>query len=148
MAESHVISALTSKHAELAGLIQHHEKEVIRLTDELNTITRAIRIFQPDYPINKIKLKQHRQHSQFFKKGEGYKLVLDILREATEPMSTTAIASEAIRRKGLELNTKERSQVRNSIFGTLSTQVKRGVIVSSGKVDSESMWAVKRLDEQ
>ena len=35
MAESHVVSGLVSKRAEMAGLIEHHQKEITRLSSDL-----------------------------------------------------------------------------------------------------------------
>ncbi len=50
MAESHVVSALISKRAEMAGLIEHQQKEMGRLADDLAHLDATLRLFFPEDP--------------------------------------------------------------------------------------------------
>ena len=88
MAETHVISALTSKRSELAGLVAFHSKEIGRIAEEVKALDATIKLFEPEYRINSIKPKRYQRKSQFFKHGEDHKLVLEILRDAKVPIST------------------------------------------------------------
>jgi hypothetical protein len=45
MSESHVVSGLVAKRSELAGLIDHHQKEIDRLTGDLVHLDAAIKLF-------------------------------------------------------------------------------------------------------
>ncbi len=45
MAESHVVMALISKRAELAGLIEHQQKEMGRLADDLAHLDATFKLF-------------------------------------------------------------------------------------------------------
>ena len=47
MAEIHVVMALISTHAELAGLVEHHQKEMGRLADDLAHLDATLRLFSP-----------------------------------------------------------------------------------------------------
>lgn len=49
MAQSHVISALTSKRAELSGKIKQLQAEIVSLEEQLDHIDGSIKIFDPDY---------------------------------------------------------------------------------------------------
>lgn len=52
MAGSHVISALTSKRSELAGIVQRYKQEITRLSEEVKTLDAVIKLFEPEYPIH------------------------------------------------------------------------------------------------
>jgi hypothetical protein len=45
MAESHVVTALVSKRAEMAGLIEHHRKEMGRLATDLAHLDATLKLF-------------------------------------------------------------------------------------------------------
>ena len=54
MADSHVISALVKKRAELRGDIIHYKQLLSSLDKDLQTIDATIKIFDVDYDISSI----------------------------------------------------------------------------------------------
>ena len=142
MAETHVISALTSKRSELAGVIAFHSKEIVRIAEEVKALDATIKLFEPEYRINAIKPKRYQRKNQFFKQGEAHKLILDILRDAKTPISTPVIAEEAQRRKGLVIDDKALPAFKASIGGVLARQRALGLITEMGKDKGASVWAV------
>ncbi|MDD5277863.1 MAG: hypothetical protein PHR16_17540, partial [Methylovulum sp.] len=131
MAETHVISALTAKRSELAGLVAHHRKEMIRFSEEVKTIDATIKLFEPDYRIQTIKTKRHQKKNDFFKHGEAHRLILDILREAGKPLSTNDIAQAVMSVKGIECGHEKALQA--SILTILHRQKKSGLVGTTGK---------------
>lgn len=142
MAESHVISALTSKRSELAGVIAFHSKEIGRITEEVKALDATIKLFDPEYRINAIKPKRYLRKNQFFKHGEAHKLVLEILRDAKSPISTVVIAEEAQRRIGLVMDDNALAAFKGSIGGVLARQKSQGLITEVGKDKGASVWTV------
>ena len=142
MAETHVISALTSKRSELAGLAVFHNKEIDRIAEEVKALDATIKLFEPEYRISSIKPKRYQRKNQFFKHGEAHKLILDILRDAKTPISTLVIAEEAKRRKGLVIDDTALPAFKGSIGGVLARQRKQGLITEVGKDKGASVWAV------
>jgi hypothetical protein len=51
MAESHVVSGLVAKRSELAGLVQHYQSEISRLTGDLHHLDAAIKLFAPEFDL-------------------------------------------------------------------------------------------------
>ena len=70
MAESHVISALVSKHSELQGNIKYYQDIVLKLRSELETIDKAIAIFDPSYKTTFIQAKRI-SNASYFPHGES-----------------------------------------------------------------------------
>lgn len=130
MAESHVISALTAKRAELAGLIDHHRKEITRISDEVKTLDATIRIFEPEYRISLIKKKRFQKKNEFFKHGEGGRTIMDILRESGEKLSTNAVTKIVAQKCGIEAEKEKALQA--TVLAILHSQCKNGVVESSG----------------
>ena len=78
MAESHVISALAAKHAELQGRIKSYQEAIKEARDEVSTISKSIKIFDPNYDLRKIALKKTRE--RYFKHKELIKLVIEYIK--------------------------------------------------------------------
>jgi hypothetical protein len=79
MPQSHIISALTAKHAQLQGQITRQKELIKTLTNELETISKTILIFEPNFKLNEIKSKSVRAIS-YFKRGELTREILECLK--------------------------------------------------------------------
>ena len=55
--ESHVVSALTDKRAELLGLIEHHQAHIQRLSINIDQLVTTMLLFDADYDFKKAKSK-------------------------------------------------------------------------------------------
>ena len=75
MVESHVISALVAKHAELQGRIKSYQEAIKEARDEISTISKSINIFDPNYDLRKIAPKKTRE--RYFKHKELTRLVIE-----------------------------------------------------------------------
>lgn len=102
MAETHVISALVKRRAELTGEIEYTQQRVKQLVANLEALDNTIRLFDADYRVEAIKPKGFRPPSDWANRGEMSRLVLDILRQAAEPLTTQDIARELIVSRGLD----------------------------------------------
>jgi hypothetical protein len=121
MAEPHVISALSNKRAELAGIVSQLERQLAQQQANLAHLDATMRLFDPDIRPNRIPPKQPRARSVWFRPGECLRLIYDALREAAHPMTTHQLAERIIRVKGLPIaDDRQRALVQKTIFGSLN----------------------------
>ncbi|WP_024927480.1 MULTISPECIES: hypothetical protein [unclassified Mesorhizobium] len=57
MTQSHVLSGLIAKRAELSGKMEHHQAQVRQLVMEIDALDQTLRLFDPDIDLAEIKPK-------------------------------------------------------------------------------------------
>jgi hypothetical protein len=135
MSESHVVSALVAKRAELTGLIEHFQSQIRQISMDVDHLDATLQLFDPDYDLSSIKPKGIRSSNPWFAKGEISRLALDALRTASAALSTCDIAEVLIARKGIVIaGTKERDRLIKSLLGALQQIRKRGAVEIVGRV--------------
>lgn len=126
MAETHVISALIAKRSELAGIAEHHKKEMNRIVEEIRSLDSAIKLFEPEYRVHGIKTKRYTKKNIFFQRGESNRTILDILRISKEPISTNQIAETIAATKGIGSDALD--DLKATVLSTLHRQRKAGLV--------------------
>jgi hypothetical protein len=80
-----------------------------------------MRLFDPNMRPDKIRPKQPRARSVWFRPGECLRLIYDALREAAQPMTTHQLAERIIRLKALPIaDDRQRALVQKTILGSLN----------------------------
>jgi hypothetical protein len=85
MADSHVVSALTNKRAEIAGMIARAQQQIAQFRADLAHVDATIRLFAPAMEPETIPPKRIRQSDLRFEPGGLSRCVLDALRRAGAP---------------------------------------------------------------
>ncbi len=101
MAESHVVTALIDKYAEISGKLLANESEGITLRAALAHLDAAIHLFKGDYDVRTIAPRRKYTPSPHFERGGYSRVAMDVLREATEPLTAREIARLALERQGI-----------------------------------------------
>lgn len=142
MAESHVVSGLIAKRADMAGLVEHHKKEMVRLVGVLGHLDATIKLFAPEIDLRTMRAKEHRQRSQHFRPGECQRLVLEIFRDAVGPISSRQIAEQIIARKRLEPSAALFEQMQKTALAILHRLEKADTVVLAGKDGLGQTWTL------
>lgn len=142
MAESHVISALVEKRAEIAGKIIAYREDIELMEAALKHIDGSIKVFSPDYDLRTIPSKRTYKKNENFKHGEFQRLMLQIIRESPTPLSGREITEKIIRLKSLEETTANIIQIQKNTIKILRYQ--EGKMVKQVKKDSDGVmkWVV------
>ena len=143
MAESHVVSGLVAKRSELAGLIDHHQKEIDRLAGDLSHVDAAIKIFDPAYDLRTVPIRLLRKRNQLFKIGESARRILDALRESGTPMTCRAMTESIAMKKAWDLKQIDVEMVMKNLNGVLRRMEKAGTIRESGFAEDRAiLWEI------
>ena len=121
MAESHVISALVSKHSELQGNIKYYQDIISKLKSELETIDMAIAIFDPSYKTTFIRAKRI-SNASYFPHGELNRRIIECLK--IKPSTVNEIAEYVFKDK--EVDDALIAKYRQNISSLISKLIKRG----------------------
>ena len=123
MAETHVISALVSKHSELQGSIKYHQEIVLKLKSELETIDKAIAIFDPSYKTTFIQAKRV-TNAPYFPHGELNRRIIECVK--LKPSSVNEIAEYVF--KDEKADDSLIAKYKQNISSLISKLIKRGTI--------------------
>jgi hypothetical protein len=143
MAESHVVSGLVAKRSELSGQLAHHQEAIRQLATSICNIDGAIKLFEPDYDLRTIKAKASRQVNPWFEHGEANRMLMDILRASSTPLSTRQIGEAMIAHKGHTVNgAQEWDAVLKLVLGAAQRLEKKGILKMLGRVDGSGSGAM------
>ncbi len=146
MADSHVISALSTKRGEILGSIKHYKQLISSLDKDLQNIDATIKIFEPDYKFGSEKIvNKHR--NKFFNNGEAKVLVLEVLKNSDIPLSTDKISDIIATNKNLSFENKTvKSNFQKSILLALNTCLSNNLVEKVSKDGLSIIWKIKELD--
>ena len=147
MAESHEISALSTKRGELLGSIRHYKQLITSLDKDLATIDATIRIFEPDYKFGGTKIVNKHRRNIYFNNGEAKILILDALRVKNEPIRTDDLSDIIASKKGLSFeNDYETRSFRKAIISALNNLEKDNLVQRVSKEGLVITWKIKELN--
>jgi hypothetical protein len=120
MTESHVISALRSKRAELSGELIAAENRIVQLRADIGSLDGAIRVFDPTAEPDKIRPILRRKRPTLIPRGQCSRAILDMLRAADGPMTAREIAAQLAARYQMDASNLEAmnalvAKVRNTL---------------------------------
>ena len=145
MADSHVISALSTKRGEILGSIKHYKQLISSLDKDLANIDATIKIFEPDYKFGSEKIvNKHR--NKFFNNGEAKVLVLEVLKNSDIPLSTDKISDIIATNKNLSFENKTvKSNFQKSILLALNTCLSNNLVEKVSKDGLSIVWKIKEI---
>ena len=145
MADSHVISALSTKRGEILGSIKHYKQLLSSLDKDLANIDATIKIFKPNYKFGSEKIvNKHR--NRFFNNGEAKVLVLEVLKNSNLALSTDKIADIIATNKNLSFENKtDKSNFQKSILLALNTCLSHDIVEKVSKDGLSIVWKIKEI---
>ena len=146
MADTHVISALSTKRGEILGSIKHYKQIISSLDKDLTNIDATIKIFEPDYKFGSEKIvNKHR--NRFFNNGEAKVLVLEVLKSNKLPLSTDKLSEIIAVNKNLSFENKtDKSNFQKSILLALNTCLSNNLVEKVSKDGLSIVWKIKELN--
>jgi len=142
MAESHVVSGLVEKRAEIAGLIVHHKQQLDSLGGLLGHLDATLKLFSPEIDLRTLHVKQHRRRNIYFGHGQLYRFILDALRHTGVPMTCRDLAERAILIKSLDSSPDSLIGIQNTIQPTLKNLVVKGILVDGPMQGAHRTWTI------
>jgi hypothetical protein len=151
-AETHVISALRIKRAEIDGDIRQAEKRAVQLRADLQALDHAMRIFDPTISPATIRPIAKRQPAApgAVRHGQFSRLVLDALRRADKPLTCRAVAECIASESGMDITSAEAMnslvhKVRNTLLRNRHNLTASPAPESTGQIWSVGLDRPNRL---
>jgi hypothetical protein len=92
----YLLTGLVKRRAEITGEIERIHERLRQLLADLESLDRTIVQFDPDFQVEAIRPKAFRPPADWANRGQMSRIVLSILRQAAEPMTTRDIALELL----------------------------------------------------
>ena len=142
MGQTHIISGLVTKRAEIDGKIIARLAEIKDLKQVLHHLDRTIKVFSPEFDLRTIRATRTNTRNALFAHGEAQRLVLGVMRECGEAMTSRQITDAIIDRKGFEDLSSTITQVQKDVSNTLRRLERKEVVELSDNNDAILHWRI------
>src|ERR1700730_16091484 len=133
MTNSHVVSALRLKRAEISGHIHDLEKRVARQRTNLANLDATVKLFSLGMNPDAIPPKRAYRRTRYFARNELSRLTQDALRTASGPLTSAEIAAAVMQAKEMPSGDAVFKEiVTDRALTVLRRLAKRGAVVKSG----------------
>ena len=126
-----VVSGLVKRRAELAGEIERTHETLRKMVLDLENLDATIVQFEPDFRVETIRPKPFRPPKDWSNRGQMTRIVLSILRQAAEPLTSRDIALALLVERALDKNDQRLLRLMTKRVGVaLREQKHKGVVQS------------------
>jgi hypothetical protein len=142
MTDTHVVSALRRKRAEISGHIHDLEKRIARQRGNLVNLDATIKLFSPGTNPDAIPPKRAYRRTRYFAHNELSRLTQDAIRTASGPLTLAEIAAAVMRAREMPPGDAVFKEiVAARALTVLRRLVKRGIVMKSG-TSRGTKWAL------
>lgn len=144
------VAGLVAKHKELSDLREKYRAEIKKLTIDIDHLDAAIRLFDPNADTSPMKHYVTKHHAE---KGSVKRFVLNMMREATAPLTSREITEQWVADRGLVADVATYTAIRKRIGACIKTCVGQGLIVECGWTEDHGqdgpykLWKLERGDQ-
>ena len=143
--DTFVISGLVKKRAMLAGDIENAQTTLQQMIRDLENLDATIRLFDADYQVEAIKPKTFRPPEDWAKRGQMTRIILDVLRQAAEPLTTRDIAFQLMAERALDTGDVKLLRLMTKRCGVaLRLQRDKGIVRSAQGPGQYHTWEIAR----
>lgn len=96
------VFALQRLHAELGGQIKDNRHEAKRLAESMKHVEAVLKLIQPGFDPRRIAARRKNRTNPYFERGTVFRAVLNILREASTPITAREIVDSLFKQRGIE----------------------------------------------
>lgn len=96
-----VVNGLVKRRADMACEINETQERLAKLVHDLEALDEVILQFAPGFELATIKAKAFRPPADWSKRGEMGRIIMGILRQAAEPLSTRDITVQLFTQRAL-----------------------------------------------
>jgi hypothetical protein len=140
-----VLSGLVKRRAELAGDIERTHEALRKMVLDLENIDATIVQFDPDFKVETIQPKAFRPPKDWSNRGQMSRIILSILRQASEPLTTRDIALQLLVERALDKSDQRLLRLMTKRVGVaLRGQKENGVVRSDQGPGQYMLWEVAR----
>ena len=133
---------LQHAYARRLGALSRLEREAARLRREMDTLEQAIWLFDPTWSPAGVRPVQPKRPSIWGNRGKGWRAVMEVLKEAEQPLTVREIATLALQRRGIPVPCpSEFDFVLASITGALNKRNGTGLVRHD---DKPRRWSLAR----
>lgn len=141
----YMITGLVKRRAQIAGELRAAHDRVAKLAQDLAAIDAALAVVAPDMEVEAIRPRMFRPPADWANRGQMSRLVLVILRQARDPLTTSEIAAQMILERGLDAGDRKLLPLMVRRVGSaLRHQRDKGRVVSSEGPGNYQLWTVVR----
>ena len=140
-----MLTGLVKKRGELAGEIARTHERLRELVNQLEHLDGTLRIVAPDMEVEAIRPKSFRPPEDWSKRGQMSRLVLSILRQAREPLTTREIAAQMLLERAMDAEDVRMLRLMTKrVAAALRGQRDAGRVTSEAGPGTYQLWAVAR----
>ena len=140
-----IIAGLVKRRAALTGQIEQAHQALRKMLADLESLDATILPFDPSHRVEAIRPKAFRPPKDWSNRGEMSRSVLSILRQATEPLTSSDIALEMLVSRALDKADRKLLRLMGKRVGVaLRMQRENGTVRSEQGPGQFVLWEVVR----
>lgn len=141
----YMVTGLVKRRAELAGKIAATHAELGKMVTDLETLDATLRLVAPDVEVEAIRPRSFRPPADWSNRGQMARLVLSILRQAREPLTTREIAAQMLLERAMAADDVKLLRVMTKrVAAALRMQRDHGNAASTEGPGQYQLWEVRR----
>ena len=145
MKGDYVLNGLVKKRADLAGDIERTHELLRKMILDLENLDATILQFDPNHRVEQIKAKAFRPPKDWANRGEMTRIVLSVLRQAAEPLTTRDIAVQMLIERALDKEDVRLLRLMTKRVGVaLRGQRNNGIVKESQGPGQYMLWEIDR----